>query len=414
MKILLLPSYFTPEQFASSYLQENCNQAYVDEGFDMIVYAPMPCRGISDEVRNIYKGLSYEKSYDGKMVVHRFRLMKEGRNTYQRALRYIIMCVKQVCLSLFSKDAKNCDLLFVSSTPPIQGAMAALIKKIRKIPLVYNLQDIFPDSMVSTGMTQKGSLLWKLGRRIEDFTYRNSDKIIVISNDFKKNIMAKGVPENKIEIIYNWVDEKAVVEIPRERNILFDRYNLNRKDFYITYSGNIGHTQNLDMLIDVAEILDKRYKDIKFVLIGEGAYKKSLEEKVNTKNINNIILLPFQPYEEISHVFSLGDAGLVISKPGVGTNSVPSKTWSIMSASKPVLANFDENELKEIIEANNCGIFTKAGDIDGFVTSILTLYDNRDLSKRLGKNGRKFIISNLTKEIGTKKFVEVVKNLTIF
>jgi glycosyltransferase involved in cell wall biosynthesis len=121
-------------------------------------------------------------------------------------------------------------------------------------------------------------------------------------------------------------------------------------------------------------------------------------------------MLPFQPYKDISQVFSLGDASLVISKPGVGANSVPSKTWSIMSASRPVLANFDENELKDIITRNNCGIFTKAGDKEAFKESILALYRDRELAREMGRNGRKFVMENLTREHGTARYVEIIKS----
>ena len=122
-------------------------------------------------------------------------------------------------------------------------------------------------------------------------------------------------------------------------------------------------------------------------------------------------MLPFQPYEDISHVFSLGDVGVIISKPGVGSNSVPSKTWSIMSASRPVLANFDENEIKTILSDNNCGIFTKAGDKEAFKNAIIKLYENRDLCKEYGRNGREFIMQNLTREVGTQKYVDVIKSV---
>ena len=136
-----------------------------------------------------------------------------------------------------------------------------------------------------------------------------------------------------------------------------------------------------------------------------------VEKTVADKKLDNVTMIPFQPYEDISHVFSLGDAGLVISKPGVGANSVPSKTWSIMSASRPVLANFDENELKDILERNECGIFTKAGDKEAFKKSIVTLYENRDLCGKYGRNGRQFVMDNLTREVGTAKYVEVIKSV---
>lgn len=410
MKVLYLNAYFYPEDLASSYLGHNVREALAKADVDIVLYAPTPSRGVSEQTRKQYSSTKKnEVWYDGRMHIHRFSLFKEGKNPLLRAFRYFLVIIKLYNQALFDKDAKNSNVMFIPSTPPIMGIMAARIKKRRKIPFVYILQDIFPDSLVGTGLTRKGSLLWKIGRLIENYTYKYADKIIVISQDFKRNIMAKGVPEEKIEVVYNWVDQNAVVDVSREKNKLFDKYKLDRNKFYLTYSGNIGLTQNMDMLLDVMEDLQKEVTDIHLVLIGEGAYKKQVEEIVANKNLNNVTMLPFQPYEDISYVFSLGDAGLVISKPGVGSNSVPSKTWSIMSASRPVLANFDENELKTIIADNNCGIFTKAGDKEAFKEAILKLYGDKELCKEMGRNGRQFVMDNLTREVGTRKYVEVIK-----
>lgn len=402
-----MTAYFHPEQQSSAHLDDNRYCAFSENDIEMECYTPMPTRGIDKETRNSYINKKIEYLYNGKMKVYRFSMYGEGKNPLSRALRYVFCWFAQLWKGIKAKDI---DSIYLVSTPPIQGALGGILKKIKKVPFVYNLQDIFPDSLVGTGLAKKDGILWKIGRVIENFTYRNADKIIVISEDFKRNIMAKGVPEEKIEVIYNWVDEKAVVDVPREENVLFDRYNLDRNKFYISYCGNIGLTQNLQMLTEVAKALESN-EDIQFVLVGNGAYKEELEKIIKERNINNITLLPFQPYEEISHVFSLGDVSLVISKPGVGENSVPSKTWSILSASRPVLANFDENELKSIIEKNNCGIFTKAGDKVAFTDAILKLYKDRELCKEYGRNGREFIMKNLTREIGTKKYVEVIKSV---
>ena len=409
MKIFDIPAYFYPEQISSSHLDDDMHQAFVDAGMQIELYAPTPCRDVSDEVRKEYKKRKLEKMYGGGMTVHRYPLYKEGKNPVLRALRYTIQCIQQFNRGVFAKGARECDVMFIGSTPPIHGATAALIKKFRKIGFVYNLQDIFPDSLVGTGLAKKGGLLWKIGRVIENFTYRNADKIIVISQDFKKNIMAKGVPEDKIVVVYNWVDENVVVDVPREENKLFDKYGLDRSKFYITYNGNIGLTQNMDMLLEVAKALEVN-EDIHFVLVGNGAYLEQVKQIIKERNVGNVTLLPFQPYEDISHVFSLGDVSLIISKPGVGANSVPSKTWCIMSASRPVLANFDENEVKSIIVDNNCGLFTKAGDKVAFTDAILKLYNDRELCSEMGKNGRAFVMANLTKEVGTSKYVEVIRS----
>lgn len=412
MKILAPYAYFAPEQAASSYLWQNLHEDFAKAGMDCIIYVPTPTRGVTVDIRKTYKKkYTIEKLYNGKLIIHRFLLYGEGKNPFMRAFRYLLSCSIHFFKCMWGSESKDCNILFIASTPPILGLVGAFVGKFRRIPFIYNLQDIFPDSLVGTGLAKKGGLLWKIGRVIEDFTYKHADKIIVISEDFKKNIMAKGVPEDKIVVVYNWVDQNAVVDIPREKNKLFDKYNIDREKFYIEYSGNIGLTQNMDMLLEVMKELKTTHPDIGLVLVGEGAYKAQVEEIVKRDELTNVTMIPFQPYEDISHVFSLGDAGLVISKPGVGANSVPSKTWSIMSASRPVLANFDENELKDILAGNECGIFTKAGDKEAFKQSIIKLYENRDLCKKYGTNGRLFVMDNLTREVGTQKYVDVIKEV---
>ena len=403
MKAIFPCSYYLPETAASLYITDNIVHACADKGIEVDLYTPSPTRDVPDG--SVWE--REERQMDGKLRIHRFHLYGEGKNPMLRALRYFLgeFILLHYCMW------KKYDVAFVDSTPPIQGLKMPLIKWLKRKPTIYNVQDIFPDSLVGTGLTHEGSLIWKIGRMVEKITYRYADKIIVISEDFKKNIMAKGVPEDKIVVIYNWVDQNKVVDVPREENKLFEIYGLDRGKFYITYNGNIGLTQNMDMLLDVAKELQEEYEDIHFVLVGNGAYLDEVKRKVADQQLENVHLLPFQPYEDISHVFSLGDASLVISKPGVGANSVPSKTWSIMSASRPVLANFDENELKSIIENNHCGIFTKAGDKDAFKESILTLYNHRELCKEYGHNGRKFVLDNLTREVGTQKYVDVIKEV---
>lgn len=406
MKIVFLSSYFKPEKAASSYLGENIREAYAQAGFDMILYTPVPTRGITEDVRKEYKRKLYETEYGEKLIIHRFSMIREGKNPIQRAFRYFLCICKQVRNGCRDKDA---DVFFISSTPPINGLMFSRLRKKTNGKIVYNLQDIFPDSLVNTGITHEGSLLWRIGRKIEDKTYYNADLIVVISEDFKRNIMSKGVPEDKIVVIPNWVDEDAVVNIPREKNTLFDRYNLDRNKFYICYSGNVGYTQNMGMLLDVAKSL-KEYPDIAFVIIGDGAVRNEVANRVKNEAISNVAMLPFQPYQQISEVFSLGNIGLIISKPGVANNSVPSKTWSIMSAERPILASFDKGyEVDRVISESGCGICVQAGQPDELREAILSLYADREKNIEMGSNGRKYILENLTRKVGTDKWIEVMK-----
>lgn len=405
MKILILSSYYHPEIAASLYLQENLLEHLAAEGMEVDLFVPAPTRNVTDDVRKVYRKRKREELYDGKVRIHRFPMYREPKNALARAMRYMLCSTVHGWYGL----TRRYDLIFLGSTPPTNGLLGGILKLIRRKPLVYNVQDIFPDSLAGTGLTKKDSLLWKIGRAIEDFTYARSDALIVISEDFKRNIRDKGVPEEKLHVVYNWVDETAVVPTERANNSLFDLYGLDRNVFYVTYCGNIGLTQNMDMLLETAKELET-IEQLHFVLFGEGAYKDAVEHKIREDGLKNVTLLPFQPYEKISEVFSLGDVGLVISKPGVGENSVPSKTWSILSAGRPVIASFDENELKQIIEWYDTGIFTQAGDRKQLTEAILTLYRDRERCLRCGGNGRQFILKNLTKQAGTAAYVEVIRS----
>ena len=403
MKVLAYSCYYTPEIAASMYLTEDIYKGIVDAGHTLEVYVPMPTRGISEEVRKEYKGKKHEKKYNGKLTIHRIAMYREGKNSVLRALRYLFVNVAFIWKGLKTKA----DVIFVQSTPPTQGMMAGIVGALKKTPVIYNLQDIFPDSLVNTGMTSEGSLIWKIGRKIENFSYKHAKKIIVISEDFKKNILVKGVPEEKIVVVPNWADVRGVYPVERKDNVLIDRYGLDPDKFYITYCGNVGFTQNMDLLLKVATELKDELSNLRFVIIGDGADKERVQKRVKEEKIDNVIMLPFQPYEDIAHVFSLGDVGLIISKPGVGNNSVPSKTWSIMAAGKPVLASFDsDSELCKLIDQIGCGMHVEAGNKEGFVDSVRNIINCDNHS--FGEKGAKYISEYANKDLCVGKYIRTI------
>lgn len=405
MKVLVFSAYYEPEIAASIYLSTNLYEGMAENGWDVSLFVPMPTRGVDDETHKLYNKRKLETKCGGKLKIYRFSMMRESKNSLLRAIRYLIVNLVFIWKGLRTEG----DMIFVQSTPPTQGAMAVVIKMLKRIPLVYNLQDIFPDSLVNTGMTKQGSLIWKIGRMIEKFTYKNADKIIVISEDFKCNIMSKGVLERKIEVIYNWVEANEVIPITKERNVLYGKYNLNKSAFYVVYAGNLGYAQNIDVILRAAQLL-KYEKEIQFLIFGKGSQEEEYKQKAMEYTLQNIQFLPIQPYEYVSHVYSLGDVSIVSCKAGFGGSAMPSKTWNIMSAGTAVLASFDEaTDMQRIIEDNNVGLFTKADNAYELADAVQKLYADREMCRGMGENGRKFILSYLTREICVKKYMDIIK-----
>ena len=160
-----------------------------------------------------------------------------------------------------------------------------------------------------------------------------------------------------------------------------------------------------------AEIL-KNKSDIQFLLFGTGGLVDHYKRIVVEKKLDNVKFYPLQPIERVSYVYGLGDLGIVSCKTGLGKGAFPSKTWSIMAAGTPVIANYDaDTDLENLIRQNRLGVFTESGNSEQMANSILELSANRNLCVELGKNARNYIERNVSRKVATDKYVKVVKNV---
>lgn len=403
MKLIIPISYYYPEQCAGIFVLDDLMHVLAEHGDSSVLYAPTPQRNVRVDMP--WSRDEYE--CDGKIHIHRFHMYKEGKNPLLRALRYCFCELAYMHHLLWDKY----DVAFIDSTPPIQGLKLPLVKLFRKCPVVYNCQDLFPDSLSGTGLAKKGGLLWKIGSWVSNVTFNNSDKIICISEDIKRTLVEeKGVPEEKIEVVYNWVDENAVVPVAKEDNPLFEEFGISREKFHVVYAGNLGNAQNIDVIVDAAKELNGR-KDVEFLIFGTGGLKDQFVEKVKNYGIDNVKFFPLQPMERVSQVYGLGDVCVVSCKPGLGGAAMPSKMLSIMSAGRAVVASFDKGELTYILEQNKCGLYAPAGDVKAFASLIEQMADNREECLKMGENARQLILKKFTRDFGTSEYVRIIKSV---
>ena len=410
MNILIFNAYYTPETAASLNLEEDIAEGFSQEGNHVVMYVPTPSRGVTEQVRKEYKNRKIEYHYDNRLKIERYNLIREGKNPVLRALRYLIQNYKQYRCGIKTKDI---DVIFSGSTPPTQGAMCALVKKNlckknkRYVPYVFNLQDIFPDSLVNAGMTKEGSLIWKIGRKIEDFTYKNADAIIVISEGFKQNIVHKGVPENKITVVSNWIDINSVYPVKRETNSLFDEFEIDREKFIVTYAGNFGGSQGAMIILKAAELI-KHVQDIQFVIFGGGIEFEDAKRYVKNNSLNNVFIHELLPPDRIAEVYSMGNLSLITGLPGVGKAGMPSKTWSIMACNVPIIASFDiDSDLDKVLRKSGAGYCVPPSDPNALADAIIKF-------KQVNSNnnlGRDYVIEHASKDMCVKRYVKVLEDV---
>ena len=289
MKILFLNAYFHPEKIAFTHLEQDLLEGLLAAGHQIEVLCPVPTRGISPETVKEYAGKKEEMLYDGRVHVRRFWAPQEGRNPLIRAFRYFWCNLRQYQLG---RKYRGVDVIFAVSTPPTQGWLAGKLSKKLRCRFVYNLQDVFPDSLVTTGLAQRDSLLWKVGRRLEDSTYQKANAIIVISQTMKQNLLCKGVPEEKLQTVSNWIDTKAVCPVAKEDNKLFEEFSVDREKFTVVYAGNFGAAQGAGVVLEAAKLLP----EVQFVIFGGGAEFENA--CTAAKELPNVIINGLLPQDQ--------------------------------------------------------------------------------------------------------------------
>ncbi len=403
MKILFLDAYFEPEQIAFTHLENDLLESLVNAGHEIEIICPTPTRGISREAALEYRKKKSEYLFNGHVHVTRFWAPYERKWPSIRALRYFWCNLRTYQIGI---RANGIDTVFSNSTPPTQGWISGMVARKLNAPFVYSLQDIFPDSLVTTGLTKQDSLIWKLGRIIENNTYSRCSNIIVLSNAMKKNLLQKGADSGKIHIISNWVDVDRIRPVAKEDNQLFDEFRIGRDKYIVLYAGNFGAAQGAEIVLDAAEALSQE-SIIQFVIFGGGPGYAAAAERA--KNLSNVFIHPLLPQEKVPEVYSMGDVALITCKKGVGKSGMPSKTWSIMACDTPIIATFDtDSELAEMLNGSHTGICIMPENPALLAETIMRMKASSESSMSAIPSSREYLLYSCSKEKCVAKYIALL------
>lgn len=300
---------------------------------------------------------------------------------------------------------KKPNLVHVYMGPATLALAAMIMKILAGVPYILDIQDLWPDSVTSSGMLKIPG-----GRSILDLwcrlSYRHAEKIVVLSPGYKKMLLARGVPPSKVEIIYNWCDERAIANSECREKIR-KRFSLNGH-FNIVYAGNIGHVQALGSVLEAAKILKKRNIDIQFVFIGDGADTNRLERMADEAELTNVCFFPRQTSSVASSVIAAADAVLVhLRDNDLGRIGIPQKTQTYMASGRPVLLAM-KGDAADMIRHANAGIVCdpeNPGDIAYAAEALFNMpYEKRE---SLGRNGRAYYEEHFSFRIGVQKMARL-------
>ena len=311
---------------------------------------------------------------------------KTKSNLLRRAVGFILFSYLVGLRALFAgKVWRRVDGVLAMSPPLTLGLIGWHTKLFRGGKLVFNIQDIFPDAAIETGAITNKKII-SFASWLERTSYKCSDSVVLLSDDLANNVQSKLEQKfhKRVKVIPNFVDTQAITPMSRMTNY---RTELRIDDaLVVMYAGNVGFSQSLEMLVSAARELPH----LIFVINGEGAARESLKKSAH--GLSNVRFGDYQDVSRLSEVLATGDIHVVPLKRGLGSVSVPSKTYAILASGRPVLAAVDlDTEVPRILAAADAGVCVEPENSAAFISALRAMtLDPKTLSE-MGERGRKWV-----------------------
>ncbi|SFB66276.1 glycosyltransferase family 4 protein [Ruminococcus albus] len=366
-----------------------------ESGIDVTVISGYANINVSDEYREHQLSHPKEKISPSFKIIRVGSRKKDPTSLAARGIKYVHLTA--AIYRELKKHKADCYLFY--STPPFLGLIGRKLAK-KGNRTIYIAQDLFPDSLFSIKPNIEKTFIGLILRKMEKYIYDGNTKIITISKTMADQIKSNKTNKKNVNVIYNWADVDKLHHVERKDNKLFDEFEISRDKFIISYAGSLGPLQKIDILIDAAKELQD-YSDIEFVIFGRGICHDDILKKIQNEGIQNVKLLPLQPPERISEVYSFGDIEYVSVGQGVMKMACPHKIFDIFAAGSPILTAIDKNtDIADLIMNNDLGLVVspKVKEIND---AVLEIYRNKDYLAQKGKKTRM-----LAEKIGYKMQID--------
>ena len=391
MRILILSHFYIPEPAPHMHILA---KGLVKRGHEVTVITGFP----NYPQGHIYPGYRQQfwqrEKIDGVCVLRLPIYPDHSQSAVHRSANYISFAMSASLLG--PTLCGSADVMLVYHPPLTSAIPAWLISLLRKVPFVYEIQDMWPETLPATGMVNNPLLLSAIAKLCQ-FIYRQSSAITVISPGFKRNLIAKGVPERKIRVILNWPYEGDFSPVQPDKRLAEEFGLLGR--FNILYAGNMGPGQGLHNVIEAASILTD-LPSVQFVLIGDGLDLASLKEAVKARQLSNVRFIPRQPMSQIPSFYALADALLIhLTNEPLFEITIPGKTQSYLASGRPLLVSVSGDAAELVLKAG-AGLAVRPIEPADLARAVRKLYAMSPVERKaMGDAGRDYYLKNLTPDV---------------
>lgn len=402
-KLIIFTQWFEPEPTFKGLLFAKELQ---NQGYEVHVVTGFP-NYPGGKLYPGYRVRLFQKELKDGVSINRIPLYpSHDRSPLKRSLNYLSFCFSLITYGLFFMP--SADVIYAYHPPLTIGIAAIVIKLFRRIPFVYDIQDLWPDTLLATNMVNNRWVI-HLIRLFCQFVYYQANHIVVLSPGFKQRLVDRNVSESKISIIYNWADEMSDLKKSTRNNVFLPTPFLDLKNnFVILFAGNVGKAQGLDTIIRSAEITQANASNIHWVIIGSGLEYANVQTLISSKKLSNVLMLPRVPMAEVNAYLDKANALIVhLRDYHLFEITIPSKIQAYMRVGKPLLTAL-KGDGAFLVRDAKCGLVVDPEDHHAIAKAAeqLSVMSLDDLSI-MAKNASNYYSSNLSLTIGVDQFVKV-------
>jgi glycosyltransferase involved in cell wall biosynthesis len=394
-RLLVLNQYYWPGVEATAQLLAQLCEALADE---------YEVRVLTGVVRG-HEGRPRRELRNGVEIVRVRSTAFERSRLGLRAVNYASYVLGALLSGLFGPRP---DLVLCMTDPPMVGAAALAVARRFRAPLLVISEDVFPEIATRLGRLEN-RLLVALLRRLVQLSLKRADRVVAIGETMRRRLEEKGAPPERIRVIPNWIDTQEVSPQPRDNE--WARAHGLVGSFVVMHSGNVGHAQNLDVLVRAATFL-RDLERLQVVIIGFGARHAATVALARLLEVDQVRFLPYQPREVLPQSLSAADLHFVGLVKGLAGYVVPSRLYGIMAAGRPVIVAAEaESETARLVSEVGCGIVLPPGRPELVALAIRDAYEGRLDLAEMGRRGRAYAVAEADTRVALARYRALLEEL---
>ncbi len=411
MNILYISQYYPPEVAAGAVRVSELARAWVKAGNKVTVLTGFPNHPtgvVHPDYKRRIRRLFFREEVQGVDVVRTWLMPLPNRKSRERIINYGSFAFSAGWRGLFMHRPH----VVIATSPPLTvGLTGWWLSKAKRAPFVFEVRDLWPESITAVGMGKSTSPFMRALARMALFLYRSADQVVAVTPAIRDEIVKKsGIPEDRASVVLNGVDVDLFSPSANGNRQVKKALGLDGK-FVVSYIGTLGAAHGLMTMLEAAKALQPQFPQIEFLLVGEGADKANLVHSTTQMGLNNVRFLPLQPREKIPDIARASDVCLVLlRKADVFTTVLPTKMLEFMASGRAVVLGVD-GQARKILEDAGGGLSVQPENVSELVQAIVRLHQDPALCSAMGFRGRNYVETHLSRAQTADEYLSLLEKV---